>query len=104
MHVSFGTRSLTNEQTSQLESIQRRAVKLIFDNGSEQVPSAMNKLLTKRFYDSLLQPSSCLNHMLPPKRNYLVVFKPYGMSNITRVLLYELNDSKTRLLCTALSL
>jgi len=38
--------SLTNEQTSQLESIQRRAVKLIFGNDSEQVQSSMNKLLS----------------------------------------------------------
>jgi len=72
-----------------LESIQWRAVKLIIGNDSEPVAglqSAMNEFmsraerrdeLTKRFYDSLLQPSSCLHHLLPPKRNYqyLVVSK-----------------------------
>jgi len=94
--------SLTNEQTCQLESIQRRTVKLIFGNDIEQVQNAMNKLLslakrrdTMPFYDSLLQPSSILHPMLPSKRHYL---PNYGISNITRILLYELNDSKTRLL------
>jgi len=62
--------SLTNKQTRQLESIQRKAIKLIFGNDSEHVglQSAMDDRLslverrdelTKQFYDSLLQPSSC---------------------------------------------
>jgi len=72
---------LTNKQTSRLESIQRGAVKLIFGN-SEQVQSAMNELLSLAerrdeliVFDSLLELSSRLHHLLPPKRNYLVLFK-----------------------------
>jgi len=70
--------SLTKGQTKQLESIQRRALKIIFNNNSIDVSNAIKELpslserreqLTKEFFISLLDPLSCLHHLLPPKRN-----------------------------------
>ena len=70
--------SLTRGQTTELESIQRRAVKIIFSYDNDKVSDALNSLpslserreqLTKQFFTSLLSPSSCLHHLIPEKRN-----------------------------------
>jgi len=70
--------SLTIGQTKQLESIQRRALKIIFSNNATDISRSLNNLpslaerrqqLTKEFFTGLLDPVSCLHHLLPPKRN-----------------------------------
>ena len=70
--------SLTKGQTKQLESVQRRALKIIFSNNTTDVSGALSELpsladrrenLTKEFFTKLLDPLSCLNHLFPPKRN-----------------------------------
>lgn len=74
--------SLTKGQTKQLESIQRRAVKIIFGNDASEVSHALDTLpslaerrheLTKQFFTSILAPTSCLHHLLPDKRETDVI-------------------------------
>jgi hypothetical protein len=76
--------SLTKGQTLQLESIQKRALKIIFGNNTSDLSSALNSLpslserrdvLTKHFFTSLLNPSSCLHDLIPEKRDNNVVDK-----------------------------
>jgi hypothetical protein len=67
--------SLTNEQTHQLDTIQRRAAKII---GSSESSGNLTPLKqrreaqTKCFFESLQQPTSCLHDILPSKRDQLV--------------------------------
>ena len=70
--------SLTKGQANQLESIQRRAMKLIFNNNDDDITNALNSLpslserreqITKLFFNSLLDPKSCLHHLIPEKRD-----------------------------------
>ena len=70
--------SLTKGQTNELESIQRRAIKIIFSYNSDDMVDALNSLpslserrdqLTKQFFTNLLTPSSCLHHIIPEKRS-----------------------------------
>jgi len=70
--------SLTKKQTKQLEAIQRRALRIIYGNGSDAISEAVGSLsllserrehLTKKFFADLLVPSSCLHDILPEKNN-----------------------------------
>ena len=70
--------SLTKGQTNELESIQRRAMKIIFSYKSDNMVDALNTLpslcerrdqLTKQFFTNLLTPSSYLHHIIPEKRS-----------------------------------
>ena len=70
--------SLTQEQTKQLESIQKRAMKIIFGSDSDDLPRALaacpslaerREWLTKRFFTGLLNETSCLHELLPAKRD-----------------------------------
>lgn len=70
--------SLTKGQTKQLESIQRRAMKIIFSNNIDDVSHALNTLptlsehrdqLTKQFFRNMLKPSNCLHNLIPDRRD-----------------------------------
>ena len=70
--------SLNKEQTKMLESIQKRALKIVFGgdiDGQSQALQTMPSLqerrdqLTENFFVSLLSPSSCLHDLIPAKRN-----------------------------------
>lgn len=70
--------SLTQGQSQQLESIQRRAMKIIYSNNSDDVTRALDSIptlsdrrdkLTRQFYAGLLNPSSCLHDLLPVERD-----------------------------------
>jgi len=71
--------SLTTAQAKALESLQRRAMKIILPDIDYSSSLAIAKLdslasrreqLTERFYTrSILQESSCLNYLLPDKRD-----------------------------------
>jgi hypothetical protein len=76
--------SLTKGQTKQLENIQRRAIKIIFGNDSAAASNALSsllplserrELLTKQFFKSLLDPSSCLHDIIPAKRDVNTISK-----------------------------
>jgi len=76
--------SITKGQIKQLESIQRRAVKIIFSNDSSKVAQALNTLpslaerrnqLTRQFFTGIMATSSCLHHLLPSKRDQNVTSK-----------------------------
>ena len=76
--------SLTKGQTKQLEAIQRRALNIIFGNDSAAALSALSSLLplsdrrevlTKKFFTSLLNPSSCLHEIIPAKRDVDTISK-----------------------------
>ena len=70
--------SLTKGQSEQLESIQRRAVKIVHSNNQTDVATSLSQLptmaerrdqLSRNFFADLLKPSSCIHELLPPKRN-----------------------------------
>jgi hypothetical protein len=76
--------SLTAGQTSNHESIQRRAIKIIFSYDNDKVSDALNSLpslserrdqLMKQFFTGLLAPSSCLHHLIPEKRSGDIISK-----------------------------
>jgi len=76
--------SLTKDQSAQLETMQRRAVRLIFDNDNQEIYNAMRSLtsladrreqLANQFFKSLLVPTNCLHHLLPAKRDSTVIAK-----------------------------
>ena len=70
--------SLTQEQTKQLESIQKRAMKIIFGTSSGDLSRALVTLpslaerrerLTKRFFSDMSNKTNCLHEILPEKRD-----------------------------------
>ena len=74
--------SLTKGQTKHLETIQRRAIKIIFANNPDDVANALYTLpslsdrrdkLTRDFFNSLLDPASCLHELIPAKRDNYVI-------------------------------
>jgi len=76
--------SLTKGQTLQLESIQKRALKIIYGNNTVDVSHVLNSLpslserrdfLTKKFFTTSLNPSSGLHDLIPEKRDINVVAK-----------------------------
>jgi hypothetical protein len=76
--------SLNKGQTKQLEAIQRRAINIIFGNDSAAASNALRSLLplserrevlTKKFFTSLLNPSSCLHEIIPAKRDVDTISK-----------------------------
>jgi hypothetical protein len=79
--------SLTQEQTNLLESIQKRAMKIICGSNSGDLPQALDTLpslaerreqLTKQFFTGLLSETSCLHDLIPAKRNNDVTSKLRG--------------------------
>ena len=75
---------LTQGQSKLLESIQRRAMKIIFGSNSDAVLRTLNSLpslserreqLTKQFFKSLLDPNSCIHDLIPSKRDSDVIAK-----------------------------
>jgi hypothetical protein len=84
--------SLTKGQTRQLESIQRRAIKIIFGNDATQIAHALTTLptlaerrdkLSRQFFSGILSSNSCLFHLLPDQRD----------TNVTSKLRYAKNYS-----------
>lgn len=70
--------SLTKGQSEQLESIQRRAVKIVHSNNQTDVAAALSQLptmterrdqLSRKFFAALLKPTSCIHELLPQKRD-----------------------------------
>jgi hypothetical protein len=77
--------SLTKTQSKQLESIQRRALKIIHSNNSTDILKTQEELpllserrdaLMRTFFCNIFQDkNSCLHHLLPPKRDNETVAK-----------------------------
>lgn len=70
--------SLTQGQSQQLETIQRRAIKIIHGNNNADVSRSLEVIptlsdrrekLTRQFFYSLLNPSSCLHELIPAERD-----------------------------------
>jgi hypothetical protein len=71
---------LTKAQSEKIESIQRRALRIIFPStvfasyqfalDLAQVPSLTSRrdLLCRRYFNKLTNPSYCIHHLLPPPR------------------------------------
>jgi len=70
--------NITEEQIHQLESIQRRAVRIIDPGESDKKLQPLverREVLSKRFFNSLMQPSNCLHNILPAPRNRITTEK-----------------------------
>ena len=66
------TASLTEDQSHRLDAIQRRAEKIIDMSYATHQLSPLKQRRddqAKKFFQSLLEPSSCLHHILPDERN-----------------------------------
>jgi len=66
---------LTNEQTHHLDTIQRRAERIIGLTQSDKKLSPLKQrreAQAKDFFQSLQQPTCCLHDILPPKRDLLI--------------------------------
>ena len=57
------------------------------------------ELIARRFFHRILEPTSCLHHLIPPKRT---VHKLRNLGNLCRIqfLLLDQRDFETLLFCT----
>lgn len=89
---------LTKSQTDQIEAVQRRAVRVIY-NCTYGMPymSALyyadisslanrREQLCRRFFKSIQQPTSCLFHLLPPIRDPIVTSRLRNANKLPRLL------------------
>ena len=72
---------LTAAQTERLEALQRRALRIIYNCtwgmpyilvlSYANIPSlrARREQLSRDFFKTIMDPSSCLHHLLPPERD-----------------------------------
>ena len=76
--------SLTAEQTHSIESIQKRAIYIIYGNDDYNAKCAAlelptlrcrRDLLSRNFFKTILIKDSCLNYLLPDPRNYDIINK-----------------------------
>jgi len=76
--------SLTKGQTKLLESIQKRALKIIFGNNTDDISKSLEIMpsladrrdrLTRKFFNAILNPSSCIHDLIPEKRDNDITFK-----------------------------
>ena len=93
---------LTADPSDQLETVQKRALRIIFAGSSfthhsyesfcynlEILPlSARRDQLATHFFHKLLHPTSYLHHLLPPKRNS-------QMAKLRRTLSYDIPFART---------
>ena len=98
MLVQSGT-SLTGEQSNTLEAVQRRALRIIFGKGfciGLHNQAGLDSLASRReslsikFFEQILQPSSCLHYLLPPTRD------PELISRLRHPRLYEPPKTRTQ--------
>ena len=98
---------LTQGQSDQLEAIQKRAIRIIYGQVVYGMPyenalyfadldalSQRRFVLGKSFFDQILHPSSCLHHILPPKRD------PAAISKLRNALPYEMPRKRTDRYCS----
>ena len=70
--------SITEEQIHQLDSIQRRAERIIQSSDPTSKLESLQErrdMLSKRFFASLLQSTNCLHNILPTPRDHLTIEK-----------------------------
>jgi hypothetical protein len=70
--------SLTSDQSDRLESVQRRALKIIYDSTNYELTCALHNVepisvrldsLARTFFIHVSRPYNCLNRLLPAKRS-----------------------------------
>ena len=97
--------SSTKDQSAQLETIQRRAVRLIFGKDNQEVDNAMRLLtsladrrgqLANQFFKSLSMPTNCLHQLSPAKRDSIVIAKLRHASQYSGFTARILNVLKTQ--------
>ena len=90
--------SLTKAQTDQLEAIQKRAIRIMcpFTKGmpytnalfvTDLTALAIRRdQLSRRFFNSIVEPTSCLHSLLPPERDNAIVSRLRARSKYPRLL------------------
>jgi len=88
--------SITRAQSYQLESIQKRAVHIIYsDTRGMSYPNVLfvanlNSLkdrrdrLSRSFFYTICKPDSCLHHLLPPSRDTSVISRLRSSTSLPR--------------------
>jgi len=88
---------LTKSQTDQIEAIQKRALNIIY-TGTHGMPYANSlflaglatlaecrEKLSRKFFNSVEDPRSCLHHLLPPPRDPPLLSRLRAPSKFPRV-------------------
>jgi hypothetical protein len=101
---------LTQTQSDLLESIQKRAIRIMYGPVVFKMPyenalsysdlellSQRRAKIGKSFFDKLLQPTNCLNHLLPPRRD------PAVISRLRHATQYEIPRLRTDVYCSYIS-
>jgi len=93
--------SITQAQSQHLESIQKRAVHIIYSfTRGMSYPNVLfvanlNSLKDRRdkfsrtFFQNMCKPASCLHHLLPPPRNTSVIYRLYVLAHHFLAQLHE---------------
>jgi len=80
--VAFITNKLTIKQSEDIERLQKRALRFIVGDVIYKEARSMFELSTiadrreelmRRFFDQLKRPDSCLVHLMPVKRELLLI-------------------------------
>jgi len=89
--------SLNKSKTNQIESIQNRAIRIIFGFAYDMpynstlflagIPDLAKRRdsLSRDFFKSILQPSSCLYNLLPPPRDTELISRLRAPSKFPRI-------------------
>ena len=80
---------LSKTQIDQIEAIQRRALRIIYSYTNDMpyinasIPSLVDRReqLSRKFFTSLLQPSSCLHTLLPTPRDPIITTRLRSATN-----------------------
>jgi len=88
--------AITHTQTEQIESIQKRAIRIFFPS-HVKFPTHTHCLLlistlcipdevtTKSFFQDICDPSSCIHHLLPPPRDTFVLSRLRTVTPLSRL-------------------
>jgi len=94
----FWNHLLSKTQTDQIEAIQRRAFRIIYSYTNDMpynnalycaiIPSLVDRReqLSRKFFTSLLQPSSCLHILLPTPRDPIIATQLRSANKFPRLL------------------
>ena len=83
--------SITQEQSHRIDTIQRRAEKIIGNESTNKLTPLKKRReeQANKFFQTLLQPTNCLHDILPEKRNLNVTDRLRNATN------YELPQVRT---------
>ena len=90
--------ALTKTQTDHLEALQKRAIQTIFQSFTRGMPynstpfaanltplAARRDEISRKFFEDITQPSSCLHHLLPAQKDESLISRLRSQEKFTRI-------------------